>query len=489
MYATLLQNMRLLVLSILLVPASVFAFHPSKVPSWRTAPLQSSSPFLTTSTADNTVVAEQEAALFQQLCQSAGVDGELIRLEESPVDSVRGVYVNHNVEAEEVILAVPLSSCLRDDEPPVWMMDTAAAAESEETSYSPSDWATRLAASLMDLQLSSVETDSLQSLWLSLLPDADLLRATLPVHWPEPVVQSARCTALELAVDSAFFARHQSIQDLMDGLERRRDGNGDSTEDTQRLCENALDVVQTRSCRVVLSKDIESWGQPVRLLAPVFDLINHGGKALANAQFSLENVETNDEEDASLQLVVRAVRDLAANEQVLIDYGDSARPAWKCLASYGFVPSFPQGGTAEHVEDDEEEHVAEVYIGGVRYEVGSTTIPEDMVASVASSTMEVKPSDLADKAIDIQQPVELTPDIAIGLARRMSDVAFHLLLDTDGSNNAEGTLEDDESDESSLFSPQDIVSSKLAASLRWNQHHILLACSMGLRDWAVGTDL
>ena len=46
---------------------------------------------------------------------------------------------------------------------------------------------------------------------------------------------------------------------------------------------------------------------------------------------------------------VRATCDIAEGEEVLIDYGDSARTAWRCLTSYGFVPEYD---VDLEVEDD-----------------------------------------------------------------------------------------------------------------------------------------
>jgi hypothetical protein len=283
------------------------------------------------------------------------------------------------------------------------------------------------------------------------------------------------------------------------------DGSSDTARDVQdwrrRLCENALDVVQTRSCRVVLKKnkdDAVQWDQingmkhsriPLRLLAPVFDLINHGGPTGANAEFRLETTDT-EAGTKEERLVVRATRDLNANEQILIDYGGAARPAWKCLASYGFVPPFEQSkddnnGDNDDPYDNEEEHVAEVFIGGVRYEVGPTTIPQDMVANAnanANASIDNE-TQAADDNVDT-----LTPDVAIGLARRMSNLAYQLLHYGVAETQEPSKQDDDDSsnNESSLLSPEEIVSSKLALSLRLNQHNILMACSMGLRDWAGG---
>lgn len=349
---------------------------------------------------------------------------DLLRVETNP-NKVRGVYLNRAIKENDVILSLPLESCLRDDSPPDWFQQTS------ETS-----WATRLAAALMDAQSSSSDSAAM-SMWLKLMPDANFLRASLPIHWPEDVLSSARCTALELAVDSAYFARADVLNDLGQTY-------------TKAQCDNALDLVQTRSCRV------EYNGVPIRILAPIFDMINHGSSrslgaaGSANSAFGLEE----------RALVVRAMVDLEANDQVLIDYGDSAWPSWRCLASYGFVPEC-------HGEDD----VAEVYVRGRCFEVGPTTIPVDLVAT--ASTVDV---------YDQEEPV-LMPHIALIIANRLSEVAFQLLLDPE-ELLIEDHLDDDKTDEDENQTVEEIISAKLAASLRWQQHRTLLACASGLRDWA-----
>lgn len=434
--------------------------------------------------------------VLDELCELLDIEPQgTIRLDDDD-SAVRGVYINHAVAAGNIILSVPLQNCLRDDEPPSWFQPQDMTSEDDSTS-NPSDWATRLAASLLDRQQQQKErarSDSKEavietnhkgmSLWLSLLPDAEFLRASLPVHWSEETLHDARCTALDLAVDSAYFARAEAVTDLeaaYDKIHFATDDNNDNgssdiyRKDWRRLCENALDVVQTRSCRVVYEKDGVQLGPPLRLLAPVFDLINHGGKA-ANAEFRLEEEELElDSNDNGGFLVVRATQNLEIGEQVLIDYGGSARPAWTCLASYGFVPPlFQEGGYDDDNEVEDEEHVAEVYIDGVRYEVTPTTIPRGMVASMAAAS-----ETQADSA-------DLTPGIALLLSRRMSALAATLdVAETEESSGQD----DDSNNELSLLSPEQIVSSKLASSLRFNQHHILIACAMGLQDWAINTNL
>lgn len=128
--------------------------------------------------------------------------------------------------------------------------------------------------------------------------------------------------------------------------------------------------VQTRSCRVERKcEDGVQWGPPLRVLAPVFDFINHGSSrdadaaGGANARFGVEDGGMCDTHGA--RLVVRALRDVAAGEEVLIDYGDSARPAWRCLTSYGFVPEYDVDSEAEEVGQNPE-NVAELWMNGMR---------------------------------------------------------------------------------------------------------------------------
>jgi hypothetical protein len=94
------------------------------------------------------------------------------------------------------------------------------------------------------------------------------------------------------------------------------------------LINNALDIFQTRSCRLESGFDGISFGPPHRrVLASGFDFINHGAsvswEAGANVTLAMKGGE----------LVVRATRRSPY-------YGDSTRPAWKCLLNYGFGPHF-----------------------------------------------------------------------------------------------------------------------------------------------------
>jgi SET domain len=450
------------------------------------------SPYSTTAIATATIDPESPSdSSLQDICELLGVTPlDSIRLESTPDDGVRGVYLNHNVQEGDFILKVPLQSCLLDDEPPQWWSrlkeDQKNDPENIDENFlayaynNLSEWAPRLAASLLELQLNPTHNKRGQQLWLEYLPDENQLRASLPVHWPEEILSSARCTALELAVDSAYFARAEAVSDLVQGL---RDYSpyvpGWSFSELQTLAQNALDVVQTRSCRV------ERWQLPLRVLAPVFDLINHGsssasGEGSANAAFGLED---------DRYLCVRATKPLQADEEVLIDYGDSTKPAWKCLLNYGFVPQYrlPHDDD-EEVEDEDEnnedDNVAELYLDGHRYEVGPSTIPVEMVSAVCAQQN--------NNAKDDDCQVELTPDIAKHLARRISEVSMYLLLDDkekqkqqqESAAGAGAAAAEEDEDEYFLENLEELISLKGAASLRWSHHRILQACANGLLEWA-----
>lgn len=434
---------------------------------------------------------DDHATTFRQLCdQHCPNQSQLIKLDESE-DGLRGVYTTETIAAGDVILSVPLEACLRNDEVPFWMTNDKVLEQdvAESNSYTASAWAKRLAASLIELQLDAMESiaDEADEMWLSLLPEPTHLRATLPIHWSEDIIASAHCSALELAVDSVFFARAETVDDvLLHLVDGAKAADFLSTENLRIMVENALDIVQTRTCRVEsLSMD----DRPLRLLAPLFDMLNHN--SLPNAAFDLEQIKENDEQ-AYDALVVRATQDIKANSEVFISYGASTRPSWRCLASYGFVPTYDSSQPEYEQEEGEEmAHSAEVFLEGRRYEVGPGSISQELV-------------DAMQECIDptLPRPAMLTPQVALRLAQRISEAAFQMLLDDSGTGSLdtmsqvedeeeECETEDDEDEEvdfvlEHVWSLAHVISARQAAALRWNQHRILMACSLGLRDWAAG---
>lgn len=469
-------------------------------------------------------------------------------------ENERGILVTQNVKRDSILLCIPLSSCLCDDSPPDWfyaeepssetnsnpsrgsfyntveddILDSLITDNTNHHLHNPSQWAIRLAASLLDLQTTCTKNNTSKNVdnkdnmrltglckWLSMSPDPSLLRASLPVHWSDEALSKARCCALELAVDSAYFARAEAVDALLDGLRRRSSKRSristniqnpvnvpvdDELEDEGMMaskCHSALDFVQTRVCRV---DRLNGLHPPMRLLVPIFDFINHGGSTgarRANASFRLEqqpDISKSDDEDEAF-LVVRASRDMGKGEEVLINYGKSARPAWKCLASYGFVPAFDE---EDDDEDDDNANIAEVFMDGMRYEVGKNTVPMEMVIAAAETMAsengdyDVNAEENTDKETNEDENEignSLTPQVALRIAKRVSDVAFDLLLENAHTNvntntdQGEFTNEEEDHDDDGE-SAAEIHASSLAASLRYSQHRVLMSCAMGLRDYA-----
>ncbi len=77
---------------------------------------------------------------------------------------------------------------------------------------------------------------------------------------------------------------------------------------------------------------------------------------------------------------VRATCNNAKGEELLVNYGDSARPAWRCLSSYGFVPEYD---VDLEVEDDWQnvESVTKLWMNGLRFEVDPHLVPYDLKES------------------------------------------------------------------------------------------------------------
>jgi hypothetical protein len=68
-------------------------------------------------------------------------------------------------------------------------------------------------------------------------------------------------------------------------------------------------------------------------------------------------------------------------------------------------------------------NLAEIYLDGKQYHVGPLSIPSEMVETAEASTHSL--SEFGDE----DKEIEVIADIALRLARRMSDVAYHLLLE------------------------------------------------------------
>ena len=168
----------------------------------------------------------------------------------------RGVFTKDPIPRGEVILSIPITSCFRDDQPPTWFEQfTEDDDVTDYERYNPSAWAIRLAASLLDMDLDRRVDSPLEKgrdMWKELLPEKNMLRASLPVHWSEELIEVTKCHELEVAVDNTFFSRGNAVLAITDklGLYLKQQKVEYDDKDLKQMCEDALDMVQTRACRV-----------------------------------------------------------------------------------------------------------------------------------------------------------------------------------------------------------------------------------------------
>jgi hypothetical protein len=212
---------------------------------------------LHTASAISADIETSTAPTLSNLCHLFSSPQNNLYLSDSPFG--RGVFVNETVSKNELILSIPISNCFRDDEPPDWFERFTE--DDDVTDYERYDqaaWAIRLAASLIDMDLER-EDDTIdedvkrgREIWKSLLPDRNVLRASLPVHWSEDLIASAKCTALEVAVDNAYFSRGNAVMAISDKL---RDflGGGIDEDELKQKCEDALDMVSVQTSYVLSS--------------------------------------------------------------------------------------------------------------------------------------------------------------------------------------------------------------------------------------------
>mmetsp|Transcript_26976 Transcript_26976/g.56609 ORF Transcript_26976/g.56609 Transcript_26976/m.56609 type:complete len:360 (+) Transcript_26976:551-1630(+) len=356
---------------------------------------------------------------------------------------------------------MPLSSCLRDDQPPAWLIEHNQQEQQEEENSDSAvwiqDWVTRLAARVLEerhQQQNKKESDSFDramQAWLQLLPSRSMFQRFLPIHWPESIISEINYSPLELALDSAYFARATPLADLLEATPSMY------FNDDQIIQENiewALDLVQTRSCRCAShdsgnSDNIDD--KALRVLVPVFDMINHSPEP--NAEFFQEDN----------YIIVQTLSDIAADEQVCIHYGGSTVPAWKRLFSYGFCDT--SGNSDEGFAIYEDDTVEIVLEDEFRFEVSPTEIPGELIQYQAQ-----RATDVGD---DESLSLELTPEIGHGIVDQLTVAANDSKRKRDDAVNAATS-----NTEESLSIPL-----RLVADLHESHRRTLLTCAGGLREY------
>mmetsp|Transcript_18441 Transcript_18441/g.21216 ORF Transcript_18441/g.21216 Transcript_18441/m.21216 type:complete len:479 (+) Transcript_18441:48-1484(+) len=398
-------------------------------------------------------------------------------------NGLRGIYTDKPVGENDVILRIPLSSCITDAEPPRWLQlqqqggssdddddSTSTAAAAAANAVSVESWVTRLTANLLEAY--KLNNNHVSDEWFQLFPTD--LREILPIHWDtdsntEQFNDNLYDTRLEMAVDSAYFARAEMVSVLVASLTNANlIGGNTAGAVTERDVEHCLDLVQTRSCRVESSDDSGGGAAPappLRVLAPIFDMINHSPNP--NAEFIREG-DT---------LEVRALRDIPAEDEVFISYGSSTQPAWKCLFSYGFVPVPANDDNEVYETDAAELKVVDTDGTILRFEVSPVDIPLELIRYEATGSAWNK-----DQTTEqcLANPVEeemglLTVDVGNRILERIRVAAAAdnggTLKDGDG-----GGVTDD---------GQEVVAASVAllADLRESNRRTLLACASGFQEF------
>ena len=201
----------------------------------------------------------------------------------------------------------------------------------------------------------------------------------------------------------------------------------------------------------------------------------------ANAFFELKPSFSHSLQDA--KLVVYATRDIAEGEEVLIDYGDSATPAWRGLTSYGFVPEY-----------DESTCVAEMWMNGQRFEVDTQSVPYDLVEVAAAQALldhSYEDGEIEQVHRPLQQKREgavihrrrmeedgesdgVPPFVARAIVKRATEAALNLITEPDEPTE----------DDWDASGPDFVHAMSLASLLRWRQHKVLLMFADNLKAFA-----
>eukprot|EP00536_Pseudo-nitzschia_multiseries_P008045 jgi/Psemu1/197106/e_gw1.198.36.1 len=419
------------------------------------------SPRLGTGADDNGISStEQDVNLPELISLFGGSPTNLLRLDTE--NGIRGVYTNEPMKKGTILLKMPLSSCIRDDQPPAWLLEYQEQQQEDEEDNSDSavwiqDWVTRLAACILEKRHeqenkeASDSIDQAMQAWLKLLPSRSTFQHCLPIHWPDSIQSKIDYMPLELAVDSAYFARAAPLGDLLGAIPETYGCNDGKIKEN---VEWALDLVHTRCCRCA-SRDTRNASdseKALRVLVPVFDMINHSPEP--NAEFFRKDD----------YMMVQTLSDIAADEQVCIHYGGSTAPAWKRLFSYGFCD------TSDNDDDGfavyEEDAVEIVLEDRFRFEISPTQIPVELIQYQAQRTA-------TDDGEDESLEVELSPEIGYAIIDQLKMAANESKKKRDDATNAATNIA-----EESASIPLGLI-----ADLHESHRRTLLTCAGGLQEY------
>lgn len=394
---------------------------------------------------------------------------------------IRGVAASCRISSGEEIVRIPISSCFR---PPIV---TEAIHDDDNTISERSSLAAALARTLR-----TETNNNIVSLYKKMLPTAEELRSSLPVRWSlqemeeiDPLLSRCRRFHKELEMDR--IQREKDVTDVMQLLEAKKNelnnnevGNGGGCSFSREDAHRALDIVETRACRI----ELPNWyggssdgTYSIPIICPVFDFGNHGASNKgSNAYYCIERIPAADRANTHIvesqegktskmteyYFVVRASRNLQAGEEILYNYGSAATaPSWKCLLNYGFV--------ALDIDDfPDDNDTAEICVDGNYFEVSPVRVPLELVSLlIHKSNNEREASAIKIEGDDGGEDdlPSLTPDIAMCIADLVSLEAQVL-----------SSLLVQEKDDSSNCS----VASRLISNLHRAQRNVLLTLASNI---------
>mmetsp|Transcript_815 Transcript_815/g.963 ORF Transcript_815/g.963 Transcript_815/m.963 type:complete len:172 (-) Transcript_815:215-730(-) len=93
---------------------------------------------------------ESATNVVTELCTFLGATPiDLLSLQSNP-QGIRGVYINRAVQTDDILLQIPLTSCLLDSHTPSWFDESVNVnAVAEDRTVNVSGWVTRLTAMLL----------------------------------------------------------------------------------------------------------------------------------------------------------------------------------------------------------------------------------------------------------------------------------------------------------------------------------------------------
>jgi hypothetical protein len=307
---------------------------------------------------------------------------------------IRGIHIADNtvhggecVAPNDILLSVPLSSCLRSDRRIHWddIDETNnGSMDPDQQEHYDGDWPFRLSQAFLQHETSVAHVQQSPSYWeayLELLPDRNQLHKTLPVHWSEKALKATSLKSFKIRSEADWKYRSEIKSRLL----QIYGADLCNKLSFSRTFDDLYDLITTRACQIELD------GRKGYILAPVFDMLNHASHGWNNASYKLERTKTFDDNGGGFSLVVRSKRELDPGEEILIDYGECTRDL-NCLHNYGFLPTRGNDLAAGAEVTDEEGNIyifqreSEYGIGtellgaasdAVRREKGLEPLPDD----------------------------------------------------------------------------------------------------------------